>query len=952
MTVRSRWLAPLAAVAAAAACGGNPRPAAPPPAAPVPTPVPAQADRSTVARRDPALPPQLAMLAGLMPLRSLGVDTFRVAHPTFDGRGVIIGILDSGIDAGVPGLRQTSTGERKILDLRDFSGEGRIPVAPIHADPDGSVVVSGQRLGGFGRVTRLAAPPYWGGVLRERDLGSGPGADVNGNGAVGDELPVVLAKSTAGWFVVADTDGNASLEDERPVHDYLVAGETFTFRAGPDGADGPMTVAVNASEGERVPLLDLFMDNSSHGTHVSGIAAGHDLFGVEGFDGVAPGAWLLGLKISNNARGGISVTGSMLRAMNYAADFAARRRLPLILNLSFGVGNEIEGAAAIDSLIDEFALKHPDVLFVISAGNDGPGISTLGFPGSAAHALTVCALFPGVFMRPPQPGVPPPGDVLGWWSGRGGEVSKPDVCGPGVAFSNVPAWRTGEEVSGGTSMAAPHVSGAAAVLLSAMSQHGRRVRAVDVKGALTATAAPIPSATVLDAGSGVPNVAPAYRWLLASHQTGVYDVRPLQGGVMATGTAAYRRRGLASPADTLQQFLVHSVGGQPAARLLLRSDAPWIRTPPVLELRGRPEVVALRYDARQLREPGLYVGSVWAVPSTDTMAGPSFAMTSTVIVPHTLDDPVRVSGRVDHGQVARYYLDVPAGSGGLDVSVRLSTAGSEATLYLFEPSGQPFRGGSSVGVGGVAAREATMRVTAEDLVPGVYEAVVVAPPAGEAEFTLEAALPAVHVAGIAPAGTVVLRNESGRTQTATISSRLIGAVRTTPVRGAGAEPSTVTVAVPDWAARMILDVTLEPTLWHALTDFGVTVFDSSGAKLSDGPLNYAFGRQTVALEASETGRPLTIELFPGFAHFEPPREWSATLRVVFETHEPVALRADTLATSAELTVTIPPGAEVERIIPTPPAAFAVPPGFAPLVELHAAAPDGPPAVRRGSIGTP
>ena len=31
-----------------------------------------------------------------------------------------------------------------------------------------------------------------------------------------------------------------------------------------------------------------------------------------------------------------------------------------------------EGGAAIDSLVDEFALKHPGVLFVISAGNDGP----------------------------------------------------------------------------------------------------------------------------------------------------------------------------------------------------------------------------------------------------------------------------------------------------------------------------------------------------------------------------------------------------------------------------------------------------------------------------------------------------------------------------------------------------------------------------------------------------
>jgi hypothetical protein len=61
-----------------------------------------------------------------MPLSATGVIEFRKAYPTYDGRGVLIGILDSGIDPGIPGLSTTSTGERKILDLRDFSGEGEV----------------------------------------------------------------------------------------------------------------------------------------------------------------------------------------------------------------------------------------------------------------------------------------------------------------------------------------------------------------------------------------------------------------------------------------------------------------------------------------------------------------------------------------------------------------------------------------------------------------------------------------------------------------------------------------------------------------------------------------------------------------------------------------------------------------------------------------------------------
>src|SRR4029077_11051366 len=105
------------------------------------------------------------------------------------------------------------------------------------------------------------------------------------------------------------------------------------------------------------------------------------LFNVAGFDGVAPGAQLLGLKIANAARGGISVTGSMQRAMAYAARYAEQRNMPLVVNLSLGVGNEREGHAVIDSIVNAFLVAHPAVVFTISAGKAGPGLSPLGSPG-------------------------------------------------------------------------------------------------------------------------------------------------------------------------------------------------------------------------------------------------------------------------------------------------------------------------------------------------------------------------------------------------------------------------------------------------------------------------------------------------------------------------------------------------------------------------------------------
>ena len=228
-------------------------------------------------------------------------------------------------------------------------------------------------------------------------LGPLPASDLDGNGSEADTLVVVTARGSDGWLLFADTDRDGSLLDERPVRDYLADGETFCWHA--PGRPCPLGVGVNLREEDGVPVLDLVFDTSGHGSHVAGIAAGRDLYGVPGFHGVAPGATLLGLKIADNANGGISTTGAIRAAMAYAVRTARQRRLPLVINLSFGVGNEREGRARIDAVVDSILTANPDVVMTISAGNDGPGLSTLGFPGSADRAISVGATFPTVFVQ-------------------------------------------------------------------------------------------------------------------------------------------------------------------------------------------------------------------------------------------------------------------------------------------------------------------------------------------------------------------------------------------------------------------------------------------------------------------------------------------------------------------------------------------------------------------------
>jgi len=883
----------------------------------------------------PLLPPEAARLLDLLPRRSVGAEQFMAAHPTYDGRGVLIAILDSGIDAALPGLRTTTEGLPKLVDLRDFSHEGRIPLQPVAAGRD-VLTVGDHTLAGAARVRGLAPGRVYGGVLRERTLGALPAADVNGDGDRDDVLPIVVARASDGWFLLADTDGDGTLIGEEPVRDFAQAGDIFAF--------GPVTLAANFTDTGDAPLLDLFFDTSGHGTHVAGIAAGHDLFGVEGFDGLAPGAQLLGLKIANNARGGISVTGSMVRAMEYAAAYAERRRQPLVVNLSFGIGSEEGGRRpVIDSLIDAFALAHPGVVVVISAGNDGPGLSTVGFPGSAAFALSACALFPGAFAQAPSTSGPAAEDVLGWWSARGGVYQKPDVCVPGVAFSNVPVWQTGEEVSGGTSMAAPQLAGVVALLSSGLRAEGISADAAALAAALRTTASPVAGATTLDVGAGVPNVDAAWRWLRAGHRAGRYTVRSAPDGGNQGVSAAYRRAGL-SASDTLQRFTISSEGGQPFARLLLGADAPWLRTPPTVEFAGGPVTVPVAYDARALQAPGLYVGTVWARPASDPLSGAAFGLTSSIVVPYTLERPLRLREYVPKGRNARFFLAVPEGAGGLTVKASVEDLDQAASLYLFEPTGQPQRDQASVEIGGEQPAAGTLHVRADDLQAGVYEAVLVAPPTRGATVELTAALTPIALA-VRGADGIHVTNRSGAALAASATVQALGVGRRFKMHGGSLVAARERLPVPHWARTLSVEVSFPRDLWPQVTDVGVSVWDTSGFLVAEGPLNHAVGRQHVTVDPV-TQPVLDLEVMPGFALPDADGVWEAAVTVTF-------LPAPDTKLGPPTTVPLDLGPGAGTVLPwTADAASWLPAGLEVLAEVRVSADGVPAAVLRALFALP
>ncbi len=898
----ARALAAVLVLAGCASARSAMEPGRADPASPVRDPGPPPAERWF--SQEPAQAFQLQK----MPLYTTGVPRFLRDNPESDGRGVLIGILDSGIDAGIPGLALTSTGDRKILDLRDFSGEGLITLAPVNPRHD-TVLVGGVALGGFGRVILFnAAGPWYGGVIAEIALGSGPAADLDGNGSAGDTLAVIVTRASDGWILLADTDRDGSLAGEKPMRDYLVGRDVFTWSR--TGKQGQVSVAANLSDSGGRPVLSLFFDTSGHGSHVAGIAAGCNLYDVPGFHGVAPGAQLLGLKIANNAQGGISTTGSMVRAIEYAIRFAARRRMPLVLNMSFAVGNEVEGQARIDHLVDSILGAHPELVLVLSAGNDGPGLSTLGFPASAQRALTVGAVLPG---DPDEPAASRR-EPVAYYSGRGGEVAKPEVVAPGTAYSTVPLWDRGEEVKSGTSMAAPHVAGLVALLTSAQLADARpRPSARLIRHALMVTARPIPDASFADQGTGIPDVGAAWRWLRGGYADAEVDVRA-ESGVTASFRPAFT--------DSAQRFTLTRPAGLPPATFTLRSNVEWIVPPGSVTISDTAAIVTLRLRPGP-GSPETHSGVVTGWPA-DTMAGPAFRLVTirghAVTSVGGIREPVAIP--IAAGDERRLFIIADSGR----PFVARARIGSRQPLLVFlhEPNGMPLRGAEPQ-IAGAGDEEVSFQVDGRDAVPGAYELVAVAPPTEPSSARFEvAAAPFAFDARREAAGVVArVKPAAGHH----VRLGLVGGERVVHVAARGSDTVTVSFVVPEWATSLAADLAMARDQWSRFTDFGFSLFDSTGAILETAPLNYAFGRMEADFDAGQPARRMSLRLFAALAEPGSEESWLATLSIRLYAGRPVRLAAAPAGSSA-------PGDEELTVFPFPPFPWTLGEEFVPLGVLE------------------
>ncbi|WP_327209341.1 S8 family serine peptidase [[Kitasatospora] papulosa] len=226
------------------------------------------------------------------------------------------------------------------------------------------------------------------------------------------------------------------------------------------------------------------VDGNGHGTHVASTIAGSGAASDGANKGVAPAADLIVGKVLSNE--GSGADSGIIEAMEWAKAEGAD-----VVSMSLGSSIPDDGGDPMAQAVDALSADGGP-LFVIAAGN-AYGAGTIGSPGSAASALTVAAVDKQ--------------DRRADFSSMGPLVRsyglKPDLSAPGVDI-NAAASRSVPGIDGmyqpmsGTSMATPHVAGAAAVLKQRHPEwSGQRI-----KDALMSSSKLLPGHTPYEQGTG------------------------------------------------------------------------------------------------------------------------------------------------------------------------------------------------------------------------------------------------------------------------------------------------------------------------------------------------------------------------------------------------------------------------------------------------------------------
>ncbi|MFD0341407.1 S8 family serine peptidase [Streptomyces sp. NPDC127117] len=291
-----------------------------------------------------------------------------------------------------------------------------------------------------------------------------------------DGVALKAGKDTAAtfWQDVTDTRSRAASALKKLWLDGKVEGTLDrstaqvhapeAWKAGYDGKGTKVAVLDTGIDAEHPDLVDRVAgaknftdsrdtdDRVGHGTHTASTVGGSGAASDGRKKGVAPGTSLLIGKVLND--GGSGLDSWIIAGMQWAVDQKAD-----VVSMSLGnprIGDCADPMAQATQQLSQSSRT----LFVVAAGNSGPGTETVSSPGCVPGVLTV-----GAVDRD---------DTTAQFSSRGPvavtHTLKPEIAAPGVDISAASAGGRGVyayRTMSGTSMATPHVAGAAAVVRQA-----------------------------------------------------------------------------------------------------------------------------------------------------------------------------------------------------------------------------------------------------------------------------------------------------------------------------------------------------------------------------------------------------------------------------------------------------------------------------------------------------
>jgi subtilisin family serine protease len=660
-----------------------------------------------------------------MPTAEIGSVAFKKAHPTWDGRGVTIGIMDSGVDLDHPALQKTTTGARKIVDwvtatdpVTEGDGSWRAMVTSVAGPTFTYANQTWKAPAGDWKINRFSE------AITTDDEAKG---DVNRDGDTTDVWGILY--DPASHDIRVDVNQNNDFTDDAVMRPFKEKYDVGHF-----GTDNPATPVVermpfvveyredvdaSALGAGIVDFVNIGIPEGLHGTHVAGITAANDMLGNRNFDGQAPGAKIVSSRACS--WGGGCTAAALTSGM---VDLVVNRHVDVV-NMSIGGLPPLNDGNNARAQLYNKLIKDYGVQFFISAGNSGPGVNTIGDPSVATDVVSVAASVSKDTWRANYGSVVKKGNALFNFSSRGPREDggfKPNLTAPGSAISTINTWLNepslpeagytlpiGYAMENGTSMASPQATGGAALLLSAARATDRDVTPAQLRRALYTSADLIKDTSVAAQGNGLMDVNGAWSLLSRTVKARTYtSSAPVctpfsdQLETAGQGTGIFNRcaagaGGLkAGQSKTYTVKLTRTSGakGSTVHRLTWVGDKGSFHSQPLVVLPLNKTVsVPVKVTAKSGLNSAILKVDDPATAITD------FEVLNTVVTAvepkkpaYTLD----VDSAVERNSSNSYFVTVPQGATALQVDISSIAAGSQTRFIAINPWGVPVESTSSL----------------------------------------------------------------------------------------------------------------------------------------------------------------------------------------------------------------------------------------------------------------